>query len=181
MTFKPIFPALLTALYLGAPARALELTSPDIADGGTVDLPFVFDGWGCTGQNISPELAWSEAPEGTQSFALMVHDPDAPTGGAGFWHWIVLDIPAGVTGLAHGASAEGMPKGARVIANDYGIEGWGGPCPPQGDAPHRYNVTLYALPEAVLPVPEGASKAVVGFTVNATALAKASFQATYGH
>ena len=111
----------------------------------------------------------------------MVHDPDAPTGGAGFWHWIVLDIPAEVTGLAQNASAEGMPEGTRVIANDYGVEGWGGPCPPQGDNPHRYNVTLYALPEAELPVPEGASKAVVGFTVNATALATASFQATYGH
>ncbi|MCA1334284.1 YbhB/YbcL family Raf kinase inhibitor-like protein [Pseudooceanicola marinus] len=181
MTLKHILNPFLTALCLASPAAALELTSADIADGSTVEMPFVFDGWGCEGQNISPELSWSDAPEGTQSFALMVHDPDAPTGGAGFWHWIVLDIPAEVTGLAQNASAEGMPEGTRVIANDYGVEGWGGPCPPQGDDPHRYNVTLYALPEAKLPVPAGASKAVVGFTVNATALAKASFQATYGH
>ncbi|MGG7564976.1 YbhB/YbcL family Raf kinase inhibitor-like protein [Rhodovulum sp. DZ06] len=143
----------------------------------------VFDGSGCTGANVSPALAWTDPPEGTQSFALMVHDPDAPTGGAGFWHWIVLDIPAGVSELPKGAGAagggDGLPGGARMLVNDYAAA-WGGPCPPEGDAAHRYDFTLYALPSEKLDVPEGASKAVHGFMINATALGKATFQGKFG-
>jgi len=165
-----------------AHAQAFELTSPDFNDGDTLAEAFVFDGFGCTGGNVSPALSWSGAPEGTESFALMVHDPDAPTGGAGFWHWIVLDIPATVQELPQGAGAAGgdeMPAGARMLANDYGIVGWGGPCPPEGHGPHRYDFTLYALPTAELDVPEGASKAVTGFIVNANALATAPLQGIY--
>ena len=169
----------LAALCAGTPAFALDLTSPDIGNGATIDERFVFDGWGCPGQNVSPELSWSGAPEGTASYALMVHDPDAPTGGAGFWHWIVLDIPADTDGLGQNASAEGMPEGVTVIANDFGAVSWGGPCPPEGDGAHRYNITLYALPETLGPM-EGASKAVIGFTVNAKALDKAVLSGTYG-
>ncbi|MGF1562556.1 MAG: YbhB/YbcL family Raf kinase inhibitor-like protein [Geminicoccaceae bacterium] len=170
-------------LAAGAGAQAFELTSPDIAEGAVIADTHVFDGFGCTGGNVSPALAWSDAPEGTQSYALMVHDPDAPTGGAGFWHWIVLDIPADAEGLEQGAgAAEGgaMPEGTTTIVNDYGIVGWGGPCPPEGDDPHRYNFTLYAMPAANLEVPEGASKAVTGFLINANALGTATLQGTYG-
>lgn len=168
---------------LGSAASAFELTSPDFPEGGTIPESIVFDGFGCTGGNVSPELSWQDAPDGTESFALMVHDPDAPTGGAGFWHWIVVDIPASADGLPRGAGAPGgdaMPEGARQFPNDYGVEGWGGPCPPEGDEPHRYNFTLYALPAASLEIPEGASKAVVGFIVNANALDTATLQGTYG-
>jgi len=182
LDMKSIFLGLGMILAAGA-APAFELTSTDIAAGGPIADSFVFDGFGCTGGNISPALAWRDAPEGTGSFALMVHDPDAPTGGAGFWHWIVLDIPATAEGLAQGAGAaggDGMPKGVRVIANDYGIEGWGGPCPPEGDAAHRYNFTLYALPVERLGVPDGASKAVIGFMVNATAIGTATLQGSFG-
>lgn len=176
-------PALAAAMAVGAQAQAFELSSPDVAPGGTFAERFVFDAFGCTGGNVSPALVWSGAPEGTRSFALMVHDPDAPTGGAGFWHWIVLDIPASAEGLAQGAGAAGgaaLPAGARMIENDYGAAAWGGPCPPAGDAPHRYNFTLYALPSERLEAPEGASKAVTGFVVNATAIGKATLQAMYG-
>ncbi|ARE38312.1 Phospholipid-binding protein [Rhodovulum sp. P5] len=163
--------------------QAFELSSPDLVEGTPIGDMFVFDGFGCTGGNVSPALTWSDAPEGTKSFALMVHDPDAPTGGAGFWHWIALDIPGSAEGLAQGAGAAGgdaMPEGAKMIANDYGIEGWGGPCPPEGDDAHRYNVTLYALPVEKLEIPAGASKAVTGFIVNATAIGKATLQGLYG-
>lgn len=168
---------------LAAQASAFELSSPDIAPGATIAMEQVFDGFGCTGANVSPALEWTGAPEGVQSFALMVHDPDAPTGGAGFWHWIVLDIPASATGLAKGAGAVGgaaLPAGARMIRNDYGAAGWGGPCPPAGAAAHRYDFTLYAMPAATLGAPEGASAAVHGFMINAMALGKATLQGTFG-
>jgi len=75
------------------PAGGFTLTSPDIATGRKMALAQVFNSFGCTGNNVSPALSWSHAPQGTQSFALLVHDPDAPTG-SGWWHWVVYDIPA---------------------------------------------------------------------------------------
>jgi hypothetical protein len=179
---KHWLPLAVVVVVAAAQAQAFELTSPDFDNGDTLAEDFVFDGFGCTGGNVSPALAWSGAPEGTESFALMVHDPDAPTGGAGFWQWIVLDIPATAQELPQGAGAAGeenMPAGARMLANDYGIAGWGGPCPPEGHGPHRYDFTLYALPTAELEVPEGASKAVTGFIVNANAIATATLQGIY--
>lgn len=165
-----------------APAAAFELTSADFSAGQPIPLVHSFDGFGCVGQNVSPALAWSGAPEGTQSFALMVHDPDAPTGGAGFWHWIVLDIPADAAAMPRGAGAAGgagLPQGARHGRNDYGAEAWGGPCPPEGHGPHRYDFTLYALPMARLEAPEGATTSLVGFLVNANAIGKATLQGTF--
>lgn len=164
------------AILAGGAAQAFELTSPDIAPGAEIAMKHVADVFGCTGENVSPALEWSGAPEGTAAYALMVHDPDAPTGGAGFWHWIAVNIPGDMTGLAQGAA---MPEGVTVLANDYGAEAWGGPCPPEGDAPHRYDFTLYALPEA-MDVSGAPSKAVVGFMVNATATDTATLQGVYG-
>lgn len=163
-------------------AAAFELTSPDFDPGGAIPTAFAFDGFGCVGDNISPALAWSDAPAETASFALMVHDPDAPTGGAGFWHWAVLDIPAEVSGLERGAGAAegtGLPEPARQVRNDYGVAGWGGPCPPEANDAHRYNFTLYALPMPSLETPEGAATSLIGFLVNANAIATATLQGTY--
>jgi Raf kinase inhibitor-like YbhB/YbcL family protein len=174
------------ALLLAAPgARAADfsLRSPDIPPGGTIPLRQVYDGFGCTGANISPALRWSDPPPGTRSFALLVHDPDAPTGGSGWWHWLVLDLPAGLRALPAGAGlADGsaLPAGARQIRSDYGTPGWGGPCPPVGDRPHRYVFTLHALKVEQLEVPEGASAALVGYLVNANSLGAARFTGTYG-
>lgn len=160
----------------------MKLSSPDIAEGQTIPMRFVFTG--CGGENVSPELKWEGAPEDTKSFALLVHDPDAPTGGAGFWHWAMINIPADATGLSGGAGTEdgaGLPDGVVQYRNDYGFAAWGGPCPPKGDAPHRYNFTLYALSTDKLEPGEGATTSVVGFMVNANTIAKASFQGLYGH
>lgn len=161
---------------------AFTLTSPDIADGSSIDKSFEFDSFGCSGKNQSPVLLWRGAPVGTKSFAVHVYDPDAPTG-SGFWHWYVIDLPAGVTELPANAGAQGgahLPKGARQIRNDYGSYAWGGMCPPPGDKPHRYIFTVHALSVERIDVPDDAPAALAGFMVNANTLAKASFTATYG-
>lgn len=163
-------------------ASGFALTSPDIAPGGSIDMEQVFDGFGCSGRNISPQLAWSGAPREAKSFALMVHDPDAPTGGAGWWHWIVVNIPSTATGLAKGAGkADGsnLPAGAVHVNTDFGGPGWGGPCPPVGDAPHRYVFTLYALKTERLDV-SGAGASLAGYMINGNAIAKASFTGKFG-
>ncbi len=159
-------------------STSFRLTSPDIQEGHFMAKSFEFNGFGCDGPNLSPALAWQNAPAGTKSFAITVYDPDAPTG-SGFWHWLVVDIPASVTSLAQGAGNGDLPAGSRSFTNDYGIKEFGGACPPQGHGMHRYQFTVWALPEASLVVPDGASAAVVGFMLNATALAKATLTATY--
>jgi len=117
----------------GSPA--FTLGSPDIAAGSTIDNAYVLNGFGCKGQNLSPALVWSNAPAGTKSFAVQVHDPDAPTG-SGFWHWSVYNIPASVTSLARGAgnAPAGLPTGANGGHSDFfdtgatgGNGNWGGP------------------------------------------------------
>lgn len=161
---------------------AFELTSQDISPRSPILEQFAFSGFGCTGDNVSPELAWSDAPSGTKSFALMVHDADAQTGGAGFWHWVVVDIPAAATNLKQGAgTSEGrdLPAGAKQIATDFGVPGWGGPCPPVEDDAHQYDFTLYALPVDQLELPEGATASLVGFVVNSMALGSTRLSAEY--
>ena len=86
--------SLLCFAATGASAQAFQLSSTDMKPGEPMPRRYVFSGMGCKGENLSPELSWSGAPEGTKSFALMVHDPDANTGGAGIWHWVVINIPA---------------------------------------------------------------------------------------
>jgi len=126
-------------------AQTFTLKSADV--GGQATSKQVFKGFGCSGDNVSPQLSWSNAPKGTKSFAVTIHDPDAPTG-SGWWHWVIFDIPAGVTELPTGAgdlSKNLAPKGAVQSMTDFGRPGYGGPCPPKGDGPHAYVVTVYAL------------------------------------
>jgi Raf kinase inhibitor-like YbhB/YbcL family protein len=178
-----------TTLLAAAPPAAKEtgampkftLTSSDISEGGTIANAQVFNEFGCKGGNISPALAWSGAPAGTQSFALLMHDPDAPTG-SGWWHWIVYDIPASTSSLPAGAGdpKKGlMPAGAVQGRTDYGSVGYGGPCPPPGK-PHHYNLKLYALKVPKLEVPAGASAALIGFNVRAQSLGEAQLTGMYG-
>lgn len=174
---------LAAAFATGAQARGFSIASPDIQAGKPIASTYVFNGFGCTGGNVSPALSWRGAPAGTRSFGIMVHDPDAPTGGAGFWHWVVIDLPADTTGLPRGAgTADGsaLPAGTRQIRTDFGTPGWGGPCPPAGDKPHRYVFTVYALKVPKLEIPPDATASLTGFMLNANALAKASFTAKYG-
>ncbi len=165
-----------------ASAAGFSLASPDIAANSTIGATHVFNSWGCTGGNISPRLEWSGAPEGTQSFALTVYDPDAPTG-SGFWHWVVVNIPATAGGVERGAGTpdgKALPAGSVQVPTDFGLPGYGGPCPPAGDAPHRYIFTLHALKTARLDLPERATAAVAGFMIHFNVIGRASFTATYG-
>jgi Raf kinase inhibitor-like YbhB/YbcL family protein len=142
----------------------------------------VFDGFGCAGGNISPALSWSGAPPETKSFALTCYDPDAPTG-SGFWHWVVFNIPANVTRLPRGAGdpqSPAAPKGAVQSRTDYGVAGYGGPCPPPGDKPHRYQFAIFAVDVAKLDAEEQSSAAVVGFNLHFHTLAKATLTGLYG-
>ncbi len=163
------------------------LNSPDLSDGAAIPSHFEFDGFGCSGRNESPALAWQGAPEGTLSFAITVHDPDAPTQ-SGWWHWLVVDLPADTTELKanSGAAKNGgeadklLPAGARQIRNDFGAMGWGGVCPPPGDKAHRYVFTVHALKVDKLDIPDDATGGLASYMINANALGKASFTSTYG-
>jgi len=145
----------------------MELTSNAIKQGEEIALTYAEQGAG--GQNITPDLAWSDVPDGTKSFAVTCYDPDAPTG-SGWWHWVAIDIPGDVTSVDEGAK---LPDSAREWVTDYGYEGYGGPCPPPGPA-HHYVFTVHALPEEKLPVPDEATSAQVRFTILANELASAS-------
>ena len=165
-----------------AQAAGFTLTSPDIKDGAMMDKKFEANVFGCTGENKSPVLKWSGAPKDAKSFAVTMYDPDAPTG-SGWWHWSVINIPAGTTELAANAGAVGganLPKGASNVRTDFGVAGWGGTCPPQGDKPHRYVFTVYALKTDKLEIPADATAALAGFMVNGNTLGKATFTAKYG-
>jgi Raf kinase inhibitor-like YbhB/YbcL family protein len=177
--------ALVVFVLTGSSAFAqgsFRLTSPDVSEGAAIKAEQVLNGFGCSGQNVSPALQWSGAPAGTKSFALIVHDPDAPTGVGGFTHWIVYNIPATASGLEKGAgsTAGKLPAGAAQATTSFGTAGWGGPCPPAGDKPHRYVFTLYALNADKLTVPPNATQALAGFTINGARLATATLTANYG-
>ena len=166
----------------GAARAVFTLTSPDIKANGPIAMQQVFNGFGCSGQNISPALRWSGAPADTKSFALLVHDPDAPTGGAGWWHWLVLNIPASANELrkdAGRADGSNLPFACTQVNTDFGGPGWGGPCPPVGDKPHRYHFTLYALKVDRLDF-GGASASLAGYMVNGNAMGKARLTGRFG-
>lgn len=183
---KPLKRALITTALISLStlvnAGGFQLVSPDIQASRPIDKKFEFNGFGCSGDNKSPTLQWRGAPVGTKSFAVTVYDPDAPTG-SGWWHWSVINVPADVTSLPADAGAAGgakLPQGASQVRIDYGVAAWGGMCPPPGDKPHRYIFTVHALKTDKLDIPADATAALAGYMINAHALAKASFTATYG-
>lgn len=164
-----------------AQGKKFTVRSPDLKPGQSIAAAQVFNGMGCTGKNISPALDWANAPKGTKSFAVTAYDPDAPTG-SGWWHWVMYDIPASSTGLAAGAgdpNAGKAPAGAKEGHTDFGTTGYGGPCPPPGHGWHRYYFTVFALKVDKLDVPANATAAMIGFNLNANALAKAQVMARY--
>ena len=180
--FRRLF--VVVALLPGAAhaAGTFTLSSAEIKPNATVAEAQVFKGFGCAGGNVSPSLAWKNAPAGTKSFALTVYDPDAPTG-SGWWHWVMFNIPADVDALPAGAGdpAGGKaPRGAVQSRTDFGKPGYGGPCPPQGDRPHRYIFTVYALKVDHIDADENAAGALVGYMINANRIGNASFTAKYG-
>lgn len=155
------------------------LTSNDL--GGQATKTQEFNSFGCSGNNQSPHLAWSNPPEGTKSFAVTMYDPDAPTG-SGFWHWVVFDIPSNVNELVTNAGNTALnlaPDGAIQSVTNYGIKGFGGPCPPKGHGIHPYIITVYALETETLGLEDTENPAVVGFNLWNQTIAKASIVTYY--
>mgnify|MGYP000293294568 CR=1 FL=1 len=162
-------------------ANQLQLVSHDIKPGQFMTNAQEFNGFGCTGKNVSPHLKWSGAPKGTKSFAITVYDPDAPTG-SGWWHWQLVNIPATVKEVARGAGSGEYrlaPKGSVQNRNDYGSRNFGGACPPIGHGIHHYRFTLHALSVERLELPENASGALTGYMINANTIASTSIEALY--
>ena len=148
--------------------------------GGQATVTEEFNGFGCNGSNLSPQLSWTGAPKGTVAFAILLHDPDAPTG-SGWWHWQVINIPSDINSLKTGAGDVAknlLPKGSVMIENDYGFKGFGGACPPEGNGIHHYNFTIHALSKK-LDLPKNASGALTGYNVKANSIASATITALY--
>lgn len=157
------------------PVASFTVTSVDVTDGA----PVKNDQVAALG-NTSPHLAWTGAPEGTRSFVVTCFDPDAPTP-SGFWHWALVDIPADVTELATGASAQALPAGAFHLRHDGGDTGFMGAAPPQGDHPHRYFFVVHAVGEETLGIDADASNAVMSFNLAFKTLGRAVLHGTYQH
>jgi Raf kinase inhibitor-like YbhB/YbcL family protein len=168
------------------PVPSFTVESTDVADGEQMPDAQVFDGFGMTGQNISPELSWRGFPGETQSFAVTCLDPDAPTG-SGFWHLVLLDVPATVTELRTGAASgdlSGLPPGSFCVRNDYGVKAFGGAAPPKGDPPHRYVFAVHALDLPSLAgegVGSDVSPAIAGFNLRFHTIARGMIIPVYGH
>jgi Raf kinase inhibitor-like YbhB/YbcL family protein len=160
------------------PATAsFGVTSADVIDGQPLTEDQVY-----AAGNTSPELTWEPGPEGTQSYVVTCFDPDAPIP-SGFWHWVVVDIPADVTSLPAGAgdSDETLPDGAFHIRNDFGTAEYGGAAPPEGDQVHRYFFVVHAVKEPKLGVDATATPAVVGFNLAFKTLGRAILTGTYAY
>jgi Raf kinase inhibitor-like YbhB/YbcL family protein len=156
---------------------SFTVTSTDVVDGGTLAAPQLSGLMGVPGgADVSPQLSWSGAPEGTKSYAVTVYDPDAPTA-SGFWHWATYDIPASVTSLDADAGAEGgdLP----TLANDAGLKRYVGAAPPPGHGPHRYFFVVHAVDVESLGLPEGATPAFLGFNLFGHTLGRAILVATH--
>ena len=168
----------LSLIATGAHAQTFAVQSTSILDGHFQQRQFA-NVFGCSGKNLSPQLSWSGAPQGTKSFVVTCYDPDAPTG-SGWWHWIVANLPADTRVLPQGSGSDlvALPEGAIQTRTDFGKAGYGGAAPPKGET-HRYIFTVHALDVERIEVDEGASGAMVGFNVHFHSLGSASITAMY--
>ncbi len=157
------------------PVPSFTLSSKDIAEGERLGDDFAH-----AGGNRSPQLSWSGFPEETKSFVVTCFDPDAPTP-SGFWHWVLVDLPAHVTDLPRGAGGSGsaLPGAAYQLRNDFGTKEYGGAAPPPGDRDHRYFFVVHAVDVPTLGVGPDATPAVVSVNLAFHTLARATLIATY--
>ncbi|MCY7403830.1 MAG: YbhB/YbcL family Raf kinase inhibitor-like protein [Cryobacterium sp.] len=154
-----------------------SLTSTDMTDGGPLRPAQYAAGAG--GADVSPQLSWSGFPAETQSFALTVYDPDAPTG-SGFWHWAVANLPVSVTDLAAGVGSAGgaLPAGSLVLPNEVRLTSFIGAGPPPGTGTHRYQFIVHAVDVGALDLDSQSTPGVLGFNLHFHTLARAVLEAT---
>lgn len=171
---KKIAFLLLWIVSFKAEAQTFTLKSNEL--GGQFETAQLFNSFGCSGENKSPQLYWINPPKETKSFAVTMFDEDAPTG-SGWWHWIIFDIEKNISELKTNAGNTKdsiAPKNSMQSITDFGFNGYGGPCPPSGDKAHKYIITVYALKIEKLSLPNTANPALVGFYLNQNAIEKAS-------
>lgn len=176
---KKVFFIVGCIISLNSSAQTFTLKSKDI--GGQATMKQVLNGSGCSGENISPQLYWENPPKDVKSYAITMHDENAPTG-SGWWHWVVFDIPAAVNELKTGAgnpSNNLMPVNSIQSVTDFGKPGYGGPCPPEGHGIHKYTITIYALKVDKLGLDQNAIPPKVGFYLNNNVIEKASIVMYY--
>lgn len=169
---KKIVPIIMIATLLGScgTASAMDLTSPDVKQGKPIAREQIYPR--CGGSNISPAMSWSGVPKAAKSLAFTVIDTSVKPNG---WsHWIVVDLPVATASLDKGTKQ--LPQGARVLTSDFGDAIYAGPCPPKGTGTHRYEFTIWALPDARIPVTDGSAK--IGAWLSAHAIAKARITGT---
>lgn len=169
---RALYPLAFAAFIAACAPRhaAFSLAATDASNGDFASTQY-YDSEGCTGNNVSPRLIWTEPPAGTQSLAVTIFDPDAKTDHGGWWHWLVSDLPSDTRELKAGAGS-GLPAGAIQYPSDFGAAAYGGPCPPVGET-HTYVITLYALKVPQLQMPAGSSDAQVRAKLDANAIATA--------
>jgi Raf kinase inhibitor-like YbhB/YbcL family protein len=150
---------------------AFTISVSGFSNGGSIPQKFT-----CQGADVSPQLAWTDAPAATKSFALLVDDPDAPVGN---WnHWTMWNLPATLHGLAEGVSKSArLPDGTEQGINDFRKTGYNGPCPPAGK-PHRYYFKLFAI-DAILKLETGSGKKELETAMKNHVLGKAEWMGTY--
>lgn len=189
----PAVPASATATPIAQqavpnPLPTLTVTSATFTAGSTLPATTIFNSFGCTGGDQSPDLTWTAGPAGTVSYAVTIFDPDAPTN-VGFWHWLVYNIPAATTSLPAnipptGTAAAGggtLPAGALQAMDDYGIQGYGGPCPPAGGGTHHYVFTVTALSATITGLtPATTDAALLQFNMDGIILARGQLVGLYG-
>ena len=183
-TLRSVLASACALVLMSAAVHAgdFKLTSTDIGPDKPLAQEFVFSGFGCTGGNQSPALSWSGAPAGTRSFAVALFDPDAMQG-RGFWHWLMVNIPATTTALVRDAGKNDgskLPTGAVQMKNGFRQTGYSGSCPPPTDDPHGYTMTVYALKVDKLEVPADATSAAMLASIEANSLGKASLIYHFG-
>jgi Raf kinase inhibitor-like YbhB/YbcL family protein len=165
-----------------AAAEPLQLQVDGLKANEVIPQKFVYNQAGCSGDNLSPEISWNGVPASAKSLALVVWDQDAPVSG-GFYHWLILNLPAASKGLVEGAgnvSSHRAPAGSIQLGNDWGGPGYGGPCPP-GHSRHRYHFILYALRVDQLPVTARTKISEAAAQIKQAAVASAEVVLVYGH